>query len=118
MMVGIPNRLTSKFRVTFNMILNLLKSEGANVKDVIKKSFDQSDAQLLIPKQLLSLKENKDKLEILKMEKENEMTFEMEEYFKFLVRQRSLLTKLVQYSLMSNNAAKEFAPGLLNCQKF
>ena len=51
MMLGIPNRLTSQFRLTYNMILNLLRVEALRVEEMIKRSFSENAAQKLAPEQ-------------------------------------------------------------------
>ena len=39
MMQGRPNQLESKFRLTYSMILNLLRVEQLRVEDMMKRSF-------------------------------------------------------------------------------
>lgn len=51
MMLGVPNRLTSQFRLTYNMILNLLRVEALRVEEMIKRSFSENAAQKLAPEQ-------------------------------------------------------------------
>jgi len=43
MMQGRPTRLQSKFRLTYSMILNLLRVEQMRVEDMIKRSFAELD---------------------------------------------------------------------------
>ena len=45
MMQGRPTRLESKFRLTYSMILNLLRVEQLRVEDMIKRSFAELDTQ-------------------------------------------------------------------------
>jgi len=51
MMLGVPNRLASQFRLTYNMILNLLRVEALRVEEMIKRSFSENAAQKLAPEQ-------------------------------------------------------------------
>lgn len=51
MMLGVPNRLQSQFRLTYNMILNLLRVEALRVEEMIKRSFSENAAQKLAPEQ-------------------------------------------------------------------
>jgi antiviral helicase SKI2 len=51
MMLGVPNRLTSQFRLTYNMILNLLRVEALRVEEMIKRSFSENASQKLAPEQ-------------------------------------------------------------------
>lgn len=45
MMKGRSTLLTSQFRLTYNMILNLLRVEDLKVEDMIKRSFSEFDSQ-------------------------------------------------------------------------
>jgi antiviral helicase SKI2 len=51
MMLGTPNRLSSQFRLTYNMILNLLRVEALKVEEMIKRSFSENAAQKVAPEQ-------------------------------------------------------------------
>lgn len=51
MMLGTPTRLQSQFRLTYNMILNLLRVEALRVEEMIKRSFSENAAQRLLPDQ-------------------------------------------------------------------
>ena len=45
MMLGQPTRLSSQFRVTYSMILNLLRVEHLRVEDMMKRSFGEDHQQ-------------------------------------------------------------------------
>ena len=45
MMMGQPMRLSSQFRVTYSMILNLLRVEHLRVEDMMKRSFGEDHQQ-------------------------------------------------------------------------
>lgn len=51
MMLGVPNRLSSQFRLTYNMILNLLRVEALKVEEMIKRSFSENATQKMAPEQ-------------------------------------------------------------------
>lgn len=51
MMLGTPNKLISQFRLTYNMILNLLRVEALRVEEMIKRSFSENASQALAPEQ-------------------------------------------------------------------
>ncbi len=51
MMLGVPNKLISQFRLTYNMILNLLRVEALRVEEMIKRSFSENASQSLAPDQ-------------------------------------------------------------------
>lgn len=49
MILGKPTKLESRFRLTYNMILNLLRVEDLRVEDIIKRSFSEFNSQKDIP---------------------------------------------------------------------
>jgi antiviral helicase SKI2 len=51
MILGRPTKLESQFRVTYNMILNLLRVEAIKVEDMIKRSFSENATQKQLPEQ-------------------------------------------------------------------
>jgi antiviral helicase SKI2 len=62
--LGTPTKLSSQFRLTYNMILNLLRIEALKVEEMIKHSFSENSSQVLMP-------ENKKKVEELTKDLEN-----------------------------------------------
>ena len=51
MILGTPGKLSSQFRLTYNMILNLLRVEALRVEEMIKRSFSENASQRLLPDQ-------------------------------------------------------------------
>ncbi|KAI0068005.1 antiviral helicase [Artomyces pyxidatus] len=51
MILGRPGKLQSQFRLTYNMILNLLRVEALKVEEMIKRSFSENASQRLLPDQ-------------------------------------------------------------------
>ncbi|EPT03462.1 hypothetical protein FOMPIDRAFT_1158982 [Fomitopsis schrenkii] len=51
MILGTPTKLQSQFRLTYNMILNLLRVEALRVEEMIKRSFSENRTQKLLPDQ-------------------------------------------------------------------
>ncbi|KAF8665387.1 hypothetical protein AX16_000406 [Volvariella volvacea WC 439] len=49
MMLGTPGKLQSQFRLTYSMILNLLRVEALKVEEMIKRSFSENASQRLLP---------------------------------------------------------------------
>ena len=49
MMLGTPGKLISQFRLTYNMILNLLRVEALRVEEMIKRSFSENASQRMLP---------------------------------------------------------------------
>ena len=51
MILGDPTNLRSQFRLTYNMILNLLRVEALKIEEMIKRSFSENTTQALLPEQ-------------------------------------------------------------------
>lgn len=49
MLLGEPSKLRSQFRLTYNMILNLLRVEALKIEEMIKRSFSEHATQQLLP---------------------------------------------------------------------
>ncbi|KAM3084467.1 Antiviral helicase ski2 [Clarireedia jacksonii] len=49
MIMGEPSKLRSQFRLTYNMILNLLRVEALKIEEMIKRSFSEHATQQLLP---------------------------------------------------------------------
>lgn len=49
MLLGQPTKLSSQFRLTYSMILNLLRVEALRVEEMIKRSFSENASQRLLP---------------------------------------------------------------------
>jgi superfamily II RNA helicase len=49
MLLGAPTQLKSQFRLTYTMILNLLRVEALRVEDMIKRSFSEFNSQKGLP---------------------------------------------------------------------
>ncbi|ANB12672.1 SKI complex RNA helicase subunit SKI2 [Sugiyamaella lignohabitans] len=66
MMLGTPTKLQSQFRLTYNMILNLLRIEALKVEDMIKRSFSENSSQVLLPEHEKNVKASEASLQNLK----------------------------------------------------
>lgn len=47
--LGTPTKLESQFRLTYTMILNLLRVEALKVEEMIKRSFFEHSTQTQLP---------------------------------------------------------------------
>ena len=56
MILGDPTKLRSQFRLTYNMILNLLRVEALKIEEMIKRSFSENATQALLPEQEKKIK--------------------------------------------------------------
>lgn len=61
MLLGQATKLSSQFRLTYNMILNLLRVEALKVEEMIKRSFSENASQRLLPEQQRKVKEVRQK---------------------------------------------------------
>ncbi|KAL4400169.1 Antiviral helicase Ski2 [Malassezia pachydermatis] len=55
MILGQSTKLKSQFRITYSMILNLLRVEALKVEEMIKRSFSENATQRLLPEQQKTL---------------------------------------------------------------
>lgn len=68
MILGEPNRLDSRFRLTYNMILSLLKSpHSLRIEEMIKRSFRAHASQKALPQDKAHLEELQQRMEQLKI---------------------------------------------------
>ncbi|PFH52329.1 hypothetical protein AMATHDRAFT_57402 [Amanita thiersii Skay4041] len=65
MILGTPGKLSSQFRLTYNMILNLLRVEALKVEEMIKRSFSENASQRLLPEHQKKVTENEKLLEAM-----------------------------------------------------
>lgn len=68
MMLGDPTKLRSQFRLTYNMILNLLRVEALKIEEMIKRSFSENATQALLPEHEQKVKLSEADLEKIKRE--------------------------------------------------
>lgn len=62
MILGKPMKLESKFRLTYSMILSLLRVERVTVEDMMSHSFREFGKQLKVPQNEEQLKQAEEKL--------------------------------------------------------
>ena len=68
MILGDPTKLRSQFRLTYNMILNLLRVEALKIEEMIKRSFSENATQALLPEHEKQVKLSEADLEKIKRE--------------------------------------------------
>jgi antiviral helicase SKI2 len=68
MMLGEPTKLRSQFRLTYNMMLNLLRVEALKIEEMIKRSFSENATQALLPEHEKNVKVSEADLEKIKRE--------------------------------------------------
>ncbi|WFC98211.1 Antiviral helicase ski2 [Malassezia yamatoensis] len=62
MILGQSRKLVSQFRITYSMVLNLLRVEALKVEEMIKRSFSENSTQRLLPQTQEKLKNVEEKI--------------------------------------------------------
>ncbi|KAG9453871.1 hypothetical protein H6P81_006775 [Aristolochia fimbriata] len=110
-MVGKPTRLESQFRLTYTMILHLLRVEELKVEDMLKRSFAEFHAQKKLPEkqQLLMLKlaQPTKTIECIKGEPA------IEEYYEMAMEAEKHINNISEKVMQSNTAQHFLTPGRL-----
>lgn len=78
--MGTPTKLLSQFRLTYNMILNLLRIEALRVEEMIKHSFSENSTQTLKPEHKIKVEELNDELSLMKIEETLDLSKFQEAY--------------------------------------
>ncbi|KAM5469112.1 Antiviral helicase ski2 [Microsporum audouinii] len=68
MILGDPTKLRSQFRLTYNMMLNLLRVEALKIEEMIKRSFSENATQALLPEHQKQVQLSEASLEKIKRE--------------------------------------------------
>ncbi|PKA51999.1 DEAD-box ATP-dependent RNA helicase ISE2, chloroplastic [Apostasia shenzhenica] len=108
-MVGKPTRLESQFRLTYTMILHLLRVEELKVEDMLKRSFAEFHAQKNLPEKekllLLKLSQTTKTIECIKGEPA------IEEYFKMATQAEELEDRIKEAAMQSHSAQQFLSLG-------
>ncbi|CAH7683511.1 NUC185 domain-domain-containing protein [Phakopsora pachyrhizi] len=80
MILGQPTKLQSQFRLTYNMILNLLRVEVLRVEELIRRSFSENAQQRLLPGEQKKVKENEKSLQALELPQDLETVRDFRQY--------------------------------------
>ncbi|KAK8952045.1 hypothetical protein KSP39_PZI004339 [Platanthera zijinensis] len=108
-MVGKPTRLESQFRLTYTMILHLLRVEELKVEDMLKRSFAEFHAQKNLPEKerllVLKLKQTTKTIECIKGEPA------IEEYFEMAEQVEAHRDHISQAVMQSHSAQQFLSPG-------
>ncbi|WRT70395.1 uncharacterized protein IL334_007393 [Kwoniella shivajii] len=111
MMLGTPNRLSSQFRLTYNMILNLLRVEALRVEEMIKRSFSENATQKMAPEQQRQIAHAEKELARLPSVNCDICKTDIDAFYQLsseVVRVNQSLFKQASYA---QNATKIFVPG-------
>ncbi|KAL9088998.1 MAG: hypothetical protein Q9159_002801 [Coniocarpon cinnabarinum] len=109
-MLGDPTKLRSQFRLTYNMILNLLRVEALKIEEMIKRSFSENAAQALLPEHEKAVKLSEADLDKIKREPCNICDKDIEECHQASMDYRRLTSDLHLALLSSPIGRRMFMP--------
>ncbi|CAL1541570.1 unnamed protein product [Lymnaea stagnalis] len=111
MMLGKPTPLESQFRLTYTMILNLMRAEQLRVQDMIKRSFSEFHRQKDTAKHKVALGELRVKMSTIKDIECYLCSLDLEKYFE-ACREYHRLQKHIQSFIFTHPIAiKSLTPG-------
>lgn len=113
MILGKPTKLHSRFRLTYNMILNLLRVEDLRVEDMIKRSFSENNAQKQAPLNQARLNEEKNILsqieaEVVDIECILDDPRLIQDYYRDYHESSTLNSSLMNYILSKNHIRNRY----------
>lgn len=92
--MGAPTKLLSQFRLTYNMILNLLRIEALRVEEMIKHSFSENSAQTLLPEHKIKVESLSEELSLFKINDTTNLA-KYEEAYELLSQYQDSYSKIV-----------------------
>ncbi|PVD21624.1 hypothetical protein C0Q70_17423 [Pomacea canaliculata] len=111
MMLGKPTQLESQFRLTYSMILNLLRVEQLKVEDMMRRSFSEFHSQQNVTQHREALEELKGNLQQVKDIECFMCSLDLEKYY-LACREYHLLRRQLQEVVLSHpTAIKTLSPG-------
>eukprot|EP00468_Gymnochlora_sp_CCMP2014_P000583 CAMPEP_0167740514 /NCGR_PEP_ID=MMETSP0110_2-20121227/322_1 /TAXON_ID=629695 /ORGANISM="Gymnochlora sp., Strain CCMP2014" /LENGTH=927 /DNA_ID=CAMNT_0007624421 /DNA_START=56 /DNA_END=2836 /DNA_ORIENTATION=- len=108
-LTGKPTPLVSTFRLTYNMLLNLLRIETVNAESIIMGSFHIFQHSVSKPEMEQALK----KIERAQKALEGKVDTEVDNYLQLLSQKAKLEEDIWQFSLSNVNIASFLQPGRL-----
>ncbi|KAJ9132327.1 DSHCT domain-containing protein [Pleurostoma richardsiae] len=113
MILGEPSKLRSQFRLTYNMILNLLRVEALKIEEMIKRSFSEHATQQLLPEHEKAVKISEADLAKIKRDSCSICDIHMDACHQAAQDYRQLTEELYLGLLAIPIGRKLFAPGRL-----
>ncbi|KOS18913.1 putative ATP-dependent RNA helicase [Escovopsis weberi] len=110
MLLGEPSKLRSQFRLTYNMILNLLRVEALKIEEMIKRSFSEHATQQLLPEHEKDVKLAQADLAKIKREACKICDGAVDECHRAAQEYKQLTTELYKGLLQITFGRKMFAP--------
>ena len=109
-MLGTPTRLKSQFRLTYNMILNLLRVQAFRVEEMMKKSFSENQTQINVPADQSILEHNESKLSSIDR-LDCVICSEISDFYDDSFRLSQLTHQIYNYFFESRQLSKVFGGG-------
>lgn len=94
--LGVPTKLQSQFRLTYNMILNLLRIEALKVEEMIKYSFSENSKQTLLPEQEQKIVELQDKLQEIQFYDTADSNADIDGFLNAVVKYRKVTAEMME----------------------
>lgn len=113
MILGEPSKLRSQFRLTYNMILNLLRVEALKIEEMIKRSFSEHATQQLLPEHEKAVKLSEADLAKVKRDQCDVCDVHMDECHQAGEDFKKLTEELYRWLLANPIGRKMFSPGRL-----
>ncbi|KAJ9111455.1 hypothetical protein QFC19_001224 [Naganishia cerealis] len=113
MMLGTPNKLISQFRLTYNMILNLLRVEALRVEEMIKRSFSENASQALAPEQQRQVEATERRLAKIPQVQCEVCSPDIEAFYDVSAEVARMNTRLIQAAATNHQGNKTMSAGRL-----
>ncbi|KAG7099859.1 hypothetical protein E1B28_001664 [Marasmius oreades] len=111
MILGTPGKLSSQFRLTYNMILNLLRVEALKVEEMIKRSFSENASQQLLPEQQRKIIQGEKDLLAMKKLECDVCNPDIEQFYDLNAEIAELNSKLLEMSSTHPHGVKSYQSG-------
>lgn len=111
MLLGQPTKLQSQFRLTYSMILNLLRVEALRVEEMIKRSFSENAAQRLLPEHAKKVAEGESELKELRRLEPGPKTDELRKFYDLEQRIVELNTAVLDGVLAHPSSGRTMSTG-------
>ncbi|BGP47048.1 Antiviral helicase ski2 [Rhodotorula kratochvilovae] len=111
MILGQPTKLQSQFRLTYSMILNLLRVEALRVEEMIKRSFSENAAQRLLPEHAKKVAEGESELSAMRRLEPGPKTDELRKFYDLEQRIVELNTAVLEGVLAHPSSGRTMSAG-------
>lgn len=111
--LGVPTKLESQFRLTYNMILNLLRIEALKVEEMIKYSFSENTNQTSQPEHQKRIEELQGQLESIKEYECDDCGDDLEKFLDATIRYKDTTVKMMTELTKTDSIHKILRDGRL-----